>query len=118
MTKAKKKIKRINRTPQELLQAEYDKSLARTAAEEDGYLDSLVSQQETSAPALAPAPPALVPLLLTMAQVCELLNVSRTTFYRMRQAGEIPGAVTLGGQVRYHRETLEKWLLTKLVASP
>ena len=52
----------------------------------------------------------LQPLLVSVAQLCELLNVSRSTLYRMEQSGSIPGRVKIGGQVRYHLETIEGWL--------
>jgi excisionase family DNA binding protein len=54
---------------------------------------------------------AVAPLLLTVSDLCALLNVSRMTVYRMEKTGELPGKVKLGGQVRYHREIIEKWLL-------
>ena len=54
--------------------------------------------------------PAIVPLLLTAAEVCALLSVSRATFFRMKKAGEVPGCVSIGGQVRYRREDLEQWV--------
>lgn len=52
-------------------------------------------------------------LLLTVPQVCKLLNVSRSTVDRMAERGEIPGRMKLGGQVRYHRPTLQTWLEKK-----
>lgn len=55
--------------------------------------------------------PAILPLLLSVFQVCALLNVSRSTLFRLEKSGEIPGRVTLGGQVRYHRQVIEEWLL-------
>jgi len=62
---------------------------------------------------LAPPVPAstVAPLLLTVADVCALLNVSRSTLLRLEKAGSLPGRVKLGGQVRYHREKIERWLL-------
>lgn len=54
--------------------------------------------------------PAGNTLLLTVADLCALLQVSRTTLFRMEKAGEVPGRLTLGGKVRYHRETVETWL--------
>ncbi|GFO60017.1 hypothetical protein GMST_23420 [Geomonas silvestris] len=109
----KKKTKRVNRTPDELMQAQYEKSQARTAAEEDGYLDGLVSPQETKAsvPVAAPSAPAgLVPLLLTAEQVCQMLGVSRAHFFRLKKAGSVPPAVSLGGLVRYRREDIEEFV--------
>jgi excisionase family DNA binding protein len=51
-----------------------------------------------------------VSLLLTVADLCDLLKVSRSTITRMERAGSIPGRVMLGGSVRYHREIIENWL--------
>jgi excisionase family DNA binding protein len=76
-------------------------------------------QVTKSAPISSPSPerkvkeqePAILPLLLSVSQVCALLNVSRSTLFRLEKSGEIPGRVTLGGQVRYHRQVIEEWLL-------
>jgi predicted DNA-binding transcriptional regulator AlpA len=56
-------------------------------------------------------------LLLDVPQVCHLLNISRATLYRLEQAGKIPGRVQLMGQVRYHRPTLEAWLIAQVKPS-
>jgi excisionase family DNA binding protein len=48
------------------------------------------------------------PLLLTKGDVCALLNVSRTTLYRLEKSGDLPGRLMLGGHVRYDRELIEK----------
>jgi len=65
----------------------------------------VVTHEAVSVP--EPSSPRLAPLLLTVGEVCTLLNISRATLYRI----EIPGKVKIGGQVRYHRELLEAWLL-------
>lgn len=49
-------------------------------------------------------------LMIPVVEVAQLLNVSRSTVDRMAERGEIPGRMKLGGQVRYHRPTLEAWL--------
>ncbi len=67
------------------------------------------SQDQAAGPA-----GGLVPLLLTVAELCELLHVSRMTLHRLEKSGELPGRVKLGGQVRYHREIIEKWLLERI----
>jgi len=66
------------------------------------------SADAVASAALPPEEPA--PLLVTVPQLCQLLNVSRSTLYRMEQAGVLPGRVKLGGQVRYHLETVQDWL--------
>ena len=50
------------------------------------------------------------PWLLSVAQVCRLLNLSRSTVDRMARRGELPGRMKLGGQVRYDAGTLRTWL--------
>ena len=120
--KTGKKTKRINRTPQELLEAAYEKSGHRDEPEESGPAPGqpwrerlgLPSDEPEPVPVLIPAPvessAVMAPLLLTVAEVCALLSVSRSTFFRLKKAGEIPGCVSLGGQVRYRREDLEQWV--------
>lgn len=49
-------------------------------------------------------------LLLTVVDLCQLLNLSRSTINRMERAGKLPGRIEVGGAVRYHRETIEGWL--------
>lgn len=56
----------------------------------------------------------VAPLLLTVSEVCALLNVSRMTVHRLEKSGSLPGKVKLGGQIRYHREIIEKWLLERV----
>lgn len=51
-------------------------------------------------------------VLLTPHQVCNLLAISRSTLDRLGTS--IPGRVKLGGQIRYHRGALEKWLLSQV----
>ncbi|MRR55332.1 MAG: DNA-binding protein [Deltaproteobacteria bacterium] len=53
----------------------------------------------------------VLPLLLTLVDVCALLNVSRSTVIRLEKAGGLPGRVTVGASVRYHRLVNEEWLL-------
>jgi excisionase family DNA binding protein len=57
------------------------------------------------------------PLLLSIPQVCNLLNLSRSTIDRMAKSESIPGRIKIGGQIRYHRPTLETWLVSKITAS-
>lgn len=58
-----------------------------------------------------PVKSEVLPLLLTLADVCALLNVSRSTVIRLEKAGGLPGRVTVGGSVRYHRLVIEEWLM-------
>ncbi len=56
-----------------------------------------------------------VSILLTVADLCQLLNLSRSSIARMERAGSLPGRVMVGGSVRYHRETIENWIRGKVV---
>lgn len=49
-------------------------------------------------------------LLLTAAQVSEMLGCSRAHFYRIQKTGLIPGRVDLGGLVRYRRADIEAFI--------
>ena len=50
--------------------------------------------------------------LMTTNQVQELLQVDRTTIYRMVEAGELP-ALRVGKQWRFPREDFERWLRSR-----
>lgn len=49
-------------------------------------------------------------LLLSVAEMCTLLKISRATLVRMDKSGQLPGRIKLGGSVRFHRRTVESWL--------
>ena len=49
-------------------------------------------------------------VLLSVAEMCTLLKISRATLIRMDKAGKLPGKIKLGGSIRFHRETVEAWL--------
>ncbi len=51
--------------------------------------------------------------LLTTKQLMELLQVDRTTIYRMLNDGRLP-AVRVGGQYRFSRLAIDAWLENKL----
>lgn len=65
-------------------------------------------------PALKVPASTVEPLLLSIADVCALLNVSRSTFLRLEKSTGLPGRIKIGGQVRYHRGIIEKWLLDQI----
>ena len=52
----------------------------------------------------------LEPVLLTVPQVAQLLNLSRSTVDRLAATGKLPGHMKIGGQVRYYLPTLSAWL--------
>lgn len=57
-------------------------------------------------------------VLLSVAEMCTLLKISRATLVRMDKAGRIPGRIKLGGSVRFHRETVEAWLQSLISSHP
>lgn len=63
-------------------------------------------QKETNA--TRPVDPGAI--LLSVAEMCVLLRISRATLVRMDKAGKIPGRLKVGGSVRFHRETVESWI--------
>ncbi|HEY4745090.1 MAG TPA: helix-turn-helix domain-containing protein, partial [Desulfuromonadaceae bacterium] len=77
---------------------------------------------EPSAPSPQKAPklppqPGPNAILLSVAEMCSLLRISRATLIRMDKAGKLPGRIKLGGSVRFHRETVEAWL-KELITPP
>jgi excisionase family DNA binding protein len=48
---------------------------------------------------------------LTIAQLCEELHVSRSTFYEWRAKGKAPRCIKLpNGEIRVRRDELDRWL--------
>ena len=47
---------------------------------------------------------------LTHMEVCELLDVSRRTLFRWRQAGYFPQPGYVGRRPVYRREVVDEWL--------
>ena len=62
-------------------------------------------------------PPDPDAILLSVAEMCRLLKISRATLVRMDNSGKLPGRIKLGGSVRFHRATVESWLQS-LIAPP
>jgi predicted DNA-binding transcriptional regulator AlpA len=48
---------------------------------------------------------AIPAIALTVAEVCTLFNISRSTLYR----ANLPGKVVIGGSVRYDKNQLLAW---------
>lgn len=57
-------------------------------------------------------------ILLSVAEMCKLLKISRATLVRMDNAGKVPGRMKLGGSVRFHRQTVETWLQSLIPPTP
>jgi excisionase family DNA binding protein len=54
--------------------------------------------------------------LLTTKELQEILNIDRTTIYRMAESGRVP-AVKVGNQWRFPKQQIEMWLQRQSVAS-
>lgn len=59
-----------------------------------------------------------ITLLLSVAEMCALLKISRATLVRMDKSGQLPGRIKLGGSVRFHRKTVETWLQSLITIHP
>jgi len=57
-------------------------------------------------------------ILLSVAEMCVLLKISRATLVRMDKSGKLPGRIKLGGSVRFHRKTVETWLQSLISPHP
>ncbi|CAH2031260.1 helix-turn-helix transcriptional regulator [Trichlorobacter ammonificans] len=126
MSRKKKPAKRPYRTPAELMAEKRIETMMEKVRQE--FHDALpmepapevipmvqVQPEPQPAPRRGATPKAKKPaqgssLLLTVNDLCGLLNLSRSTINRMERNGTLPGRVELGGAVRYHRETVEAWL--------
>lgn len=119
--KSSKKAKRVQLTPEQLLNREQRKAFVERVTKHDRVTSpisekemplSVASKKEVREAKAFPCAelPQGNALLLTVADLCGLLKISRTTLFRLEKSGEIPGRLSLGGQVRYHRETVENWL--------
>ena len=47
---------------------------------------------------------------MTVAQVCELLQLAERTVYDLCRQGKLPGAAKVGGSWRVDEEKLREWL--------
>ena len=89
--------------------------MARNKKRKNAWHPPTPSPPSTTIVVEAPPPVVDIPkpqndLVLTVAEVCELLKISRSTLLR----ADIPGKLKIGGCVRYHRETLDQWLLASV----
>ncbi len=51
------------------------------------------------------------PLLLTYRDICALLHIGKSAFFRLRQEGRFPvRPIRLHGAVRYKREDVIQWI--------
>ena len=56
--------------------------------------------------------------LLTVAEVCRILNISKGGLYQMVQRLELPGVLKIGRRLRFRADAIEKWLAECEVKPP
>lgn len=62
-------------------------------------------------------PPTTEPLLMTVADVAQLLQVTGRTVNNLVRAGRLPAPLRLGHHPRWHREQLLQWLAVQADAA-
>ncbi|MBW3598151.1 MAG: helix-turn-helix domain-containing protein [Planctomycetes bacterium] len=53
---------------------------------------------------------AAQPLLISAPQLATLLSVSERTVWRLQAAGKLPRPVKIGGQKRWRRSEVDRWI--------
>jgi excisionase family DNA binding protein len=64
-----------------------------------------------------PSTPTAPPILLTLAQAAEVLQLGERTVWGLGASGEIP-TVRIGRAVRYPYRGLEEWVARKAIECP
>jgi excisionase family DNA binding protein len=54
--------------------------------------------------------------VLTMEEICDLLQVHKSTVYKLVRRGSIPG-FRVGSDWRFRRDVIERWLSEKSVGA-
>jgi excisionase family DNA binding protein len=54
--------------------------------------------------------PSELPYLLRPEEVASLLRVTRKAVYCMVDRGQLPGVTKIGRRVRFHRDSILRWL--------
>ena len=120
------KKKRVNRTPQELLEdARHKSAVSRMekafpplglsspiASELVNIPEKSVTKHLCAVEPLPDVPKITDTLLITVADLCSLLKISRSTLTRMEHNNLPPGRLKIGGAVRYDRKKVEEWIST------
>lgn len=95
-----------------------DRERARAAAEEDARQMLLAAgvlpgqgRDSEAVQALLREPPPPAHLAYTVQQFCAMLDMSRSTFYRMRRENNGPAMVRLFGMPRILAEEARRWVL-------
>lgn len=48
--------------------------------------------------------------LMTVADFCQTIGISRSTWHKLKRADQTPRIITVGGIQRIRREAVEEWL--------
>lgn len=48
--------------------------------------------------------------LMTVADVCQTIGISRSTWHKLKRTGKTPAIITAGGIQRIRREAVEEWI--------
>ena len=107
MTKAQKKSRKARRNAGSKA---FNQAVSSRSA-------SSLSRQITESQATSMHISNLQDELISVAEACELVGISRSTLDRAAKSESIPGRVKILGRVRYHRPTLEAWLTAQVTSA-
>ena len=48
--------------------------------------------------------------LMTVADFCQAIGISRSTWHKLKRTGRTPAIITAGGIQRIRREAVEEWI--------
>lgn len=48
--------------------------------------------------------------MMTVADFCQTIGISRSTWHKLKRTGQTPAIVTAGGIQRIRREAVEEWI--------
>lgn len=48
--------------------------------------------------------------LMTVADFCQTIGISRSTWHKLKRTGQTPAIITAGGIQRIRREAVEEWI--------
>jgi excisionase family DNA binding protein len=48
--------------------------------------------------------------LMTVADFCQTIGISRSTWHKLKRTGQTPTIITAGGIQRIRREAVEEWI--------
>ena len=110
MTKTQKKLKKARRHAASKASGVSSKATLGDSAPS-------LSRQDTNSVAVTTQIGDLKGELISVAEACELVGISRSTLDRAAKSESIPGRVKILGRVRYHRPTLEAWLTAQVASA-